>query len=431
MTDNQQLRFNLHVPVSKINTILKWVAVLNILFLLGTWLHHSKLIMPNKNSVQLLLVQFNFAKENVIASWYSSMLFFTSGIMAALCFWADMQRTNNNQGRMLNVGWLIIAGVFIMMSFDEMGSFHEMIGETSLFKKAGSNKRSGWYAFYALIGAVAIFMIVFFLKKFKGNKLAFFLTVLGVLLFVSNPFQEKFEIHTWRNSPDPSNWHRPAFFLLLEEGSEIFASFCFLFSFTAYAVWAAPGNDAVAGKILRLTTALSKNFIFYLAGLGFLLGLIMLVIHLNAWNFERDDNGIPHNWQPAATSFFSFAVAIYLYFTANPQQKRGFYLLLAFTCLLTSIYFGANIYGYHSGSFGLLKYAMLALTVVTAIVSLMKLEGLFPRILFAGWMLLMGLSVFSSRFYPAAFGYLAVLSLLTGLFLHYQHSSRSLAAATP
>lgn len=431
MTDRQQLKFSLDIPATKIYTVLKWVVVINILFLLGTWVHHNRLIQTESVAVQYLLAQFNFAKENIAAAWYSSMLFFSSGIIALLCFWADMQRTDDVKGRILNFGWIVIAGIFIMLSFDEMGSFHEMIGETALFKKAGggsSSKGGGWFAFYGLIALVAIFMITFFVMKFKGNKVALLLTVIGVLLFASNPFQEKFEIHTWRSSADPSSWHRPAFFLLLEEGSEIFASFCFLYSFTRYAMDAAPGIDPVAGKILKLDSSVNKNFIFYLGGLAFLLGSAMLLIHMNAWNFAKDDNGIPQNWPPSAVAFFAFISSLYLYFKFGTPATKNIYLLIALTSLMISVYFGSNIYGYRSGIFGKMKYVMLAITVVTGLWSLTKLDGFFTKLFIAGWVLLIIASVVSYQFFssvfgyfsPSAFAYLAMVSLVMGLFYHFR-----------
>lgn len=428
MTEAQQLKFAINIPTSKINLALKWVAAINIFFLLGTWLSHENIIMPHKYSMQVLLAQFNLAKENIAASWYSSMLLFTIGMAALVCFWVDMQRSENIKGNILNFGWLVMAGIFILLSFDEMGSFHEMIGETTVFKKAGGSKGAGWYAFYALIGVVAIFMITFFVLKFKGNKLAFVLTVLGVLLLVSNPFQEKFEIHTYRSSGDMANWHRPVFFLLLEEGSEIFASFCFLYSFTTYAVSTVPAQLTVAGKIFRVESVLPKNIFLYLAGLGFLLGLAMLIIHLNAWNFQGDDNGIPHNWPPAVTSFIGFAAAIYLYCKFDNPQRKELYLLIAFTALLVSVYYGANIYGYTWGAFAKLKYVMLAVTAITALWSVIQLNSLFTKVLLTAWLLLLAASVFSHRFYPAALGYLAAVCLVLGLFLHYQYKSRQAVA---
>ena len=197
-----------------------------------------------------------------------------------------------------------------------------------------------------------------------------------------------------------------------------------MYSFTRYAIAAAPGNDPVTGRSLKLETLLSKNFIFYLLGLSFFLGLIMLVIHLNAWNFAKDDNGIPHNWPPAAVSFLAFVFSIYLYFKFSQQQKRDIYLLLALNGLLLSVYFGSNIYAYHTGAFGKLKYAMIAVTFITGLWSIIKLKRLFTKFLLTGWVVLMGASVFSSRFYPAAFGYVAVVLLILALFLHYQYKCR-------
>ena len=422
MNDRQQEKLGLTIPVNRINTALKWVIAINILFLIGTWINHNKLISTDNYTIQVLLLQLNFAKENIAASWYSSMLLFTIGIIAAICFWADMMRSDNTGGRILNFGWIVMAGIFILLSFDEMGSFHEMIGETAVFKKAGDGKSAGWYAFYGLIGVVAIFMITFFLLKFKGNRLAFLLTVIGVILFVSNPFQEKFEIHSYRSSGDMEHWHRPVIFLLLEEGSEIFASFCFLFSFTTYAIAAAPGTDSDGSRTLQLESLLPKNFIVYLVGLAAVLGGLMLVIHHNAWNFKGDDNGIPHNWPPAATSFFASVAAIYCWVKFEKQELREIYLLIACTALITSVYFGANIYNYHVGVFSKLKYVLLALTLAAGAVTLIKFDGIFVKIMIAGWILMISLSVFLLGFLPALAGYLAAASLLLGLFLHYQYT---------
>ena len=175
---------------------------------------------------------------------------FLVGIAATVCFLIDMQRYTRLKDRILNIGWLGIITIFILLSFDEMGSFHEMIGETALFKKMGHDTGAGWVAFYALIGITGLFMIIFFILKFKTNKLALLLTVLAVLLFLSNPFQEKYEINAYRNAANPATWKRPMFFLLLEEGSEIFASFFFLYSFVIYSIaGTGSGNDRFITKM--------------------------------------------------------------------------------------------------------------------------------------------------------------------------------------
>lgn len=421
MNTTSNHRFRLSIPVSKIYAVLKWVILINILFLIGTWLHHSKIIMPSKTTMQLVLVQFNLSRENVAASWYSSMLLFTVAIIALICFWADKKKGGSIFQQALHFGWIVIAGIFTMLSYDEMGSFHEMIGETAIFKKAGgSGGSSGWIVFYALIGIIAAFMISFFIIKFKGNKKSLLFTVLGVLLFVSNPFQEKFEINSWRAAADPSTWQRPVFFLLLEEGSELFAAFSFLYAFLLYAMNAAIGQDIKNNRLLSIESHFSNSVIAYLLGLAFLLWVVMFVVHLNTWHFETDDVGVPENWPPSATFFFCSISSLYVYFKFDHIRNKELYLLLAFTGFLLSVYYGANIYGYSEGFFGRLKYIMLIIVGITTCFSLIRFNGLFIKVFIIAWALLLGASVFKDGFYPAALGYSAGVSLLFALLLCYQ-----------
>jgi hypothetical protein len=425
MPVSNQQNLPINIPEKKINKVLLGIILLNILMLFGTWLHHSKLLSSKIFSINALLVQFNFARENVAASWYSSMLLLVVGLMAAICFIADQQRFTQPKDRILNYGWIIVSMIFILLSFDEMGSFHEMIGETTLFKNAGNNKRGGWYMFYTLIGLVAVFMTSFFFMKFKSNKKAFLLTVLAVLLFVSNPFQEKYEISSWRNAADPALWRRPGFFLLLEEGSEIFASFCFLYSFTVYSIGATSNNSLQPGQGLNLILRLKNNFIFYLFGLIGLLGLLMLLVRLNAWNIQGDDNGIPQNWFPSIMSFLAFLSGMYLYFSNKKEAvsvKKG-YLYLAFIGLVSSVFFGSNIYGYWEGVMSKVPYLFLLLTIITGGYAIIKLPGTPFKIALCGWISFIALLVFSKDLYlPAVYGYIAASFLFISLFLCYQNS---------
>ncbi len=418
MASNQQYAFSLNIPVTRIYNFLKLVIVINILFLAGTWLHAEKVIFPDSVTAQWWLAQFNFGKENVLAAWYSSMLMFCIGLAAALCFWADMRRTENKAGRILNYGWLVMAGIFIVLSFDEMGSFHEMLSQTPLFKKAGGGQ--GKLVFFALIGAVAIFMAVFFFTKFKTNKLALLLTIFGLLLFLSNPFQEKFEIESWRNSADPDSWHRPFFFLLLEEGSEIFASFCFLFSFITYAI-----NTGDDNKVLKLTSPAGKSFIVWPAALAAALGIIMLVVRSNAWNLKGDDNGVPQDWPPAATAFTCFALSLYLFFKKGFESNRFVYASIAIISLFTSAYFGSYMYGYWEGPFEKMPFVLLGLVALCGLLAVIKLKDIFAKLFFAGWVALVIFSCFKKEFASAFYGYAGIASLMLGLFRHYQSEAET------
>lgn len=422
MNDNPALKFNLQIPLKRIQQILIGVLLINLIFLFGTYLQHKQSFMVHNSAVQIFLFEFNLSKENHLAAWYSSMLLFTAGITAALCFWADMQRAVDIKSRILNVGWVVIACIFIMLSFDEMGSFHEMIGETALLKMAGGGTGAGWYAFYALIGLVAVFMVLFFFLKFRKNWISFALAVVAVLLFVSNPFQEKLEMYSWRNSIDPDNWRRPVSLLLIEEGSEIFATFCFLFSFINYAVGASSVVIAGKGKMLQLQAYVTKYFMYYLVGFIFLLGSIMLVIHFNAWNFKGDDNGIPDNWPPSATSFFASLVCLYLYHQFSNLPSSRVYLLLGSVSLLISLYYGSNIYYYRllSHPYYFLPYVMAAIVAIAVLYSIPKMAGIYSKFCMAAWTILLTATMLANGFPTAFLGYIASALLIIGLFLNYQ-----------
>ncbi len=428
MSDLQQLVFNFSASRRQVNNFLKGVVLLNILFLVGTWIHHTNLFHLKKASLILLLAQFNFAKENVVASWYSSMLFMTTGLVALLCCFADWARSTNARDRALSFGWLVMAGIFVLLSFDEMGSFHEMIGETAAFKTAGSGKRAGWYAFYALCGAVAVFMLLFFIYRFRKNRMTLLLTIIGVLFFASNPIQEKFEIHSWRSAADPSTWKRPVMYLILEEGSEIFASFCFLFSFLTYAM----GASTPSGEGLRLQVRMNRVIPIVLVSLLLMLGLVKILIHFNAWNFAKDDNGIPRNWPPSVLYFLGLLGSVWLARAGNPAFKRTAWWLAA-SALCCSIYFGANMYGYYGHNYdgsvlNRLPFLLLALIAATVLTAVIRKGHILVKLCWLAWLGGMVLSVVfresPQQLITTLTGYAAACSLLAGLYLQFTTDAR-------
>ena len=423
MKISNQQNLPINIPLQKIKKGLSAIIILNILLLFGTWLDNSRLAYSSSFSVNLMFAQFNFAKENVAAAWYSSMLLLVAGLIAAWCFITDKQRFTKPKDRILNYGWTVVSMIFILLSFDEMGSFHEMIGETTLFQKAGNSKGGGWYVFYALIGLVAVFMISFFIVKFKTNRKALLLTVLAVLLFASNPLQEKYEMSSWRNSANPDLWRRPGFFLLLEEGSEIFASFCFLFSFILYLMGAIEKNDKLqSAEDLQITLKMKSNFIFYFIGFIALLGFIMILVKLNAWNIAGNDNGISQNWFPSIISFlaFLFSICVFFFYKESSLNKKNIYLALIFISIITSVFFGSNIYSYRESLVSKVPYIFFLITIVTGALAVLKLPGIHVKICLLAWISFMAMSVFSKDFLPALYGYLGASFLLLSLFLSYQ-----------
>ena len=421
MAATNQLTFSINIPVSKINTVLKWVVIASIFFLIGTWVHHEQHLFVHRQTTQFLLMELNLALENVVAAWYSSMLLFLVAIMAVICYWADRQHISNSKSLILNYGWLMIAGAFFMLSFDEMGSFHETIGALAIFKKRGTDNQAGWYLFYTLGGLVVVFMIMFFQLEFRKHKKALILTIIGILLYLSNPFQERYEHYTWDLAGHHTDWHRPAYLLLIEEGSELLAAFCFLYAFTIYAISKTTiNNTGTSEKSLQLDFSIpKKNFFISSFLLLISLGLLMFIIYANAWHNKADDIGKPQNWFPSIAAFFTFLICSYQAFNPGSENKKdtGIYLMTAAVSLFTSAYFGADIYNYLNGIFTWGPYLLLAFIIIAATVLLIKSGTILARIASLAWIVFIILSIFNKGYFDRPlFGFIASSCLVIALF---------------
>ncbi len=416
MPDLKPISVIVDIPQQKIARAIATVFFLNIFILLGTVLHHRLLPKGTPNAIKKLIAQLNLSTENVAATWYSSMLLLAVAIVAAGCFFADMQRKGKWKDRFLNWGWLVLVMIFLLLSFDEMGSFHEMIGETTLFKNIGNDPGAGWYAFFVLIALVAVLMLLFSLVKFKGSAWAFFFATLGILLLASNPFQENYEISSWHNSSNPATWKRPVLFLLLEEGSEIFASFCFLVSFCIYFNYSWRKNNS--GYSIQMK--IQRNIIFFPIIFSIVLGLLMLVIRLNAWNFKGDDIGIPHNWFPSAMLFLTATVSMLLHMVNSIKMRFPLYLIIAAHCMLASVFFGSNLSQISKYSFFYTGF-LWAVSVGLGMLTFYKTGSIFNRLAFVAWSIsLFMIVVITNSFLVALSGYISASILLPALLLHFR-----------
>jgi hypothetical protein len=313
--------------------------------------------------------------------------------------------------------------IFLILSFDEMGSFHEKIGETPLFKNVGGSNQAGWFIFYGLVAVVGIFMVVFSFLKFWDNKIAFFIAATGVLLLISNPFQEMYEMHSWRSSVDPSEWRRPIFFLILEEGTEIFASFCFLTSFILYSLY--PEGKSKKGLIIRdfsIKFNFNNLYIYVLSGFIICAGLLMYKLRNFAWTIAGD-KGIAHNWFPSAMALFVVLIAIYLYFLSRDKSlpHKTILLLITSISLFTSAFYGCNIYDSIQMPFYNVPIPFLIVTILIGTLAFIRLEGNMTKLNIAAWVLFIILAIYNRwGFVTAMFGYLAASFLFLSLVFYYK-----------
>ena len=199
------------------------------------------------------------------------------------------------------------------------------------------------------------------------GKYALLLAIIGVLLFLSNPLQENFEIGAMRNSAHPETWRRPSIFLLLEEGSELFASYCLLLAFTISLKSSLKTQRPQSGAFPTLNLPTRNTlYVEYLITI-LLMAVLMVCVKLYLPLPEYKGSGIAQNWFPSALCFFGFVVAMYFYFiskaaTFNPRL----YCWAAFVSLGMSVFFGANLYESPDRVYRVITIIMVAATFATA-----------------------------------------------------------------
>ncbi|GGK56466.1 hypothetical protein ACD591_14830 [Rufibacter glacialis] len=318
------------------------------------------------------LAQGNLAVENVFATWYSSILLLMVSCMCLVCFATDRIRLPQWRDQILSYGWLGLSLIFAALSFDEIGSFHETMGD--FFASSGISTAAGWNLFYFLIGLVVLYMGFFGFVRFKDSKWALALAATGIFLFASIPFQEFLEINALNAVDSSGMWQRPISLLLLEEGSELFGSWCFLLSTVLYVSTskARDSSSAMATPLNQFSLpALIRSILYYFTSIICGLGLTMAILMNSFDGLYQAEAGIPENWFPSALAFSAF-IASWAYSQHASGQKYG-YLSLAAICLLLSIFFACNVYGYYFFSFsgslsglfikGLLIFSVLILAV--------------------------------------------------------------------
>ncbi len=396
--------------------IITLIVIANIVFLITTWRSYNVILHSNHTEI-FLKNQLNLATENVVAVWYSSMILCLVAIMCSLCFFLDMERVHfSKTSKLVSYGWLILSLAFFTLSFDEMGSFHETIGESALFKSLEGSSSSGWGAFYVLIILVGVFMTLFSWLRLRKPLSAGVFMVLGIIFFLSNPIQENFEISSWQNSPNPAAWHRPVFYLLLEEGSEVFGTFCFFISTVIYYSYTIKKiqhkNVTVSAAKIKFTG--TRILIAVLAGMVVLMVLIDVMVKRNV----STDVGIPKNWFPAVLAFIGSLCSFYIFL--NSTKNRIAYLFLSILSLVISMYCGSDIYHVNFKKMGLAKHAIEILLCCAAagigFIFFMDANKMTNKICMALWVIAVALAFTLAKLYAAELLFLGFVFISVPLF---------------
>jgi hypothetical protein len=314
-----------------------WIAgFLNVLVLCGTTLvlfvYPRMEILPSRFSSPtwlLILSQLNISGENTVVTWYSSMLLFTTGVLAFICYGSKKDSATPREKLFLK-GWIIIGLMFFLLSLDELGSIHESIGNLHYLDVIGD---SSWESVLAIpVAAVVIYLIIFSWIHLRKHILTFVFMILGTVLFASVPFQEHLEFSMLESATNKESYARPIYMVLFEEGAELFGTLSFMISMVLYSLDARTFNKNNQLTVNFSTASLLRNTV---------VGVIVLSI-LFLFSFQlagqlKYDEGIAINWFPAVTVMM-IAVTHLLFF----RNKYKWYIFL-YSCMW-SCYFGINFY---------------------------------------------------------------------------------------
>jgi hypothetical protein len=244
--------------------------------------------------------------------------------------------------------------------------------------------------------------------------------VAGLFLFVSLRVQENYEFAYY-------SLKRPVFFILLEEGSEIFGSFFFLLAMTlSWVNLQKPSGEFRENILIDLKFNLSP---FYaLTGTAvflFLLAGAQIFVDFYFKRFSQGDKGIPENWFPGVTAFLAATISFIIYFNKNnPTTPRpAIYLLTGLFSLFLSFIYGSSFY--HIYFFDMPEQIFLVYKIIFGglIVALgfglvRQINSLYSRIGISVWAILFGISLILDNYYFARLGFISGASLLLALIPH-------------
>ncbi|PYR77058.1 MAG: hypothetical protein DMF86_10560 [Acidobacteria bacterium] len=286
--------------------------------------------------ITYVLVQTHLATENVVAAWYSSMLLLGVAVAALAAFAVDRRCERGKRERRLSAGWLFFAAAFVVLSLDEIGSYHERIGMLVALNPHHTSALGWVYVLAIPIALVGLFMMAFAWFHLRRVPVSFWLMAAGVVLFLSDPMLEQAEMAILRTGAAPGSFAMSVHnaLLIFEEGVvELFGTLSFLAAILVY-IRRTAGTDVVEWQVDRRVAASVALIVA---------ALFAVAVPVARWTvavLPPGDTGIPANWFPAAALAACALVAVAV------QGRRA--KPAAALCLALSAYFGAGLYGYTS-----------------------------------------------------------------------------------
>lgn len=437
MAEDSKIRLYIPSLPKRISEIVTSVALLNFLFLAGTWFwlayyrSFSDAGWEGLPAYKYFATQLNLGNENVLASWYSSMLILLLASISVICFVVDRKRQESGFNFYLNYGWIAIAFMFVALSFDELGSFHERIGILYSLKSVG-NASILWEKFVKLLvglmgGGFALWIWV--VTRRYPYVLKLFL--LGVMLLLFVQVFENLEPLIWEPGIGEAEINKPLVFTLFEEGAEIYSWLSFYSAFGVYSIFALRETSDRQNPSCDLQIILPLKMTFLiLSGTLLALGLGMLLVQLGDLGGIAGDVGIPENWFPSVAAILTSIMCVILWNSIPNHQRlrRWLYSGVAVFGLLMSVYYGVGMPGWRSviwassqqmGLFLDGSLSAIALLLGALLATQVKIKG--GKIAAIAWAILLTVAIFGGgRYYKSGFlDFAAFAILLPSLLFHF------------
>jgi len=202
----------------------------------------------------------NLDQEANLPTWYSSAKLLMLALMSVLLWDAERKAGNGFRFTWL---WLVVAMIFLGLSADETASMHERasrcimkesdvgldIRETVL----GGDRNKDSFAWVLLLSplivAVALFFLVFFVKRLRLCRTAVLASVIGLGMFLLAIAMESTiyffpSINDWT----ASNVRLYNGFIAIEESGELFGSTLILLAFFSYMQYVMEKKRISAGE---------------------------------------------------------------------------------------------------------------------------------------------------------------------------------------
>lgn len=409
---------------SLVTNILVLVILINLLMLAGTWgFHHYyynvlEADWESGSSIKYVLLEFSIGTENTMATWYSTMLFLSISFMSFLCYRIPREGLPSREKKYIRYGWMLFLLVFLVLSFDEMSSIHERLGNLPQLNPFGDDP-PGWIPLLGLpIGIISLLMLAFSRVQFKRDARAASFAVAGILLLCSIPFQEHIELTEWSEAADMDTWQRPVHLLLLEEGSELFGATGILAATLLFALQGTGTSRKIPGSSGNLRLSIGRKSLLRAGTAVLLLGLGIVILDQAPYLEAEGDIGVLLNWLASAPAYLVGLLSLVFLFSGSRSNSRRYsYGLLAFFSLLLSAYFGSNLYDYFNWLLGdhirsLFTIPSFLMAILVGTLLLIHVRGAYRRTGIGLWTLLILWAILGHHSFSPVLAFVAFLILL-------------------